>query len=233
MFCCSFQFMCSNHSMWSFVVHGDIPPSLMILFYKYKFSLKYFCIVSSNKKVSLDITVALMLDKLRWVGRRQHWTFSETERKYERVAQNPELEMKSHEKIVSRVQTASKAGLDACHHTCLLQARIQRHKRANLFMAPHHSRYGPRAVLHRSSVDCEIWFHEGIDKIWGPMNTEYHFCRLQPLWTNYLRTRRMSQCFGAINLGKMVQYADISCCRIRSGCDGILYCLNQSTKLWQ
>ena len=38
MFCCSFKFICSNHSMWPFVaiyvpkIHGDIPPSLMVLF---------------------------------------------------------------------------------------------------------------------------------------------------------------------------------------------------------
>ena len=35
---CSSQSLCSNHSMWPFVafyvpeVHGDIPPSLMVLF---------------------------------------------------------------------------------------------------------------------------------------------------------------------------------------------------------
>ena len=39
MFCCSFISICSNHSMWPFVaiyvtkVHGDIPPSLMVLFF--------------------------------------------------------------------------------------------------------------------------------------------------------------------------------------------------------
>ena len=37
MFCCSFKSICSNHSMWPFVafyvpkVHGDKPPSLMVL----------------------------------------------------------------------------------------------------------------------------------------------------------------------------------------------------------
>ena len=91
---------------------------------------------------------------------------------------------------------------------------------SHLFIANPHSKvaqksqavYGPtsfeiwatRAVLHRSSVDCEIWFHEGIDKIWGTMNTEYHFCRLQPLRTNCLWTRWISQLFGALNFAKMV-----------------------------
>ena len=45
MFCCSFKSICSNHSMWPFVaiyvpkVHGDIPPSLMVLF------LLTFCVI--------------------------------------------------------------------------------------------------------------------------------------------------------------------------------------------
>ena len=146
------------------------------------------CIVDDRIR-KFDTTsqlLMLMLGKTE-MRRRLSFTldlFPETESKSESVTQDSVnwrcIPIKNCVKGVN-VQTQGKAGLDACHHTCLLQARIRRHKRANLFMAPHHSRYGPRAVLHRSSVDCEIWFHEGIDKIWGPMNTEYHFCRLQPL----------------------------------------------------
>ena len=54
---------------------------------------------------------------------------------------------------------------------------------------PTSSRYETRAALHRSSVDCEIWFHEGIDKIWRAMNTEYHFCCRRPLWTQTIIER--------------------------------------------
>ena len=153
-----------------------------------------FCIVDDRIRKFDTTSQLLMLGKTE-MRRRLSFTldlFPETESKSESVIQvSVNWRCRRIKDCVNRVniQTQGKAGLDACHHTCLLRARIRRHKRANLFMAPHHSRYGPRAVLHRSSVDCEIWFHEGIDKIWGPMNTEYHFCRLQPLWISSLWTR--------------------------------------------
>ena len=71
LFCCSLQSICSNHSMWPFEVfyvpdvHGDIPPSLMVLFFftNFLFSLilpwrHRFCPSATNKYASKNLQAA-------------------------------------------------------------------------------------------------------------------------------------------------------------------------------
>ena len=183
----------------------------------------------SNKKVWHDVTAAL---KLSWIPRweLERWlSWYTCSRSYQisspnqwfctvkkSASQNLSYLQGSVLKFLSHlkngeswvnVQGQGRASLDARHHTCLLRPGIQRHKRAKLFMAPHHRDMRPALYYTGAAWTVKYGFMRGSIRYGGD---EYWISLLPPsTFVNKLSLNawRMSQLCAAINFAKMVQCA--------------------------